>query len=167
LVYGEKVVVKLKILVNLLEGISPKNIKSLFELKHDDEYFIIEEMGNKGFKPIALTTWKIPLNKLRSTLITTEQEFLEKNKSVVGRGIVGGLLLGPAGLILGGLSGVGKKQKSKINYLYMISYTSAENEVKYITFTMPVITVNAVRKFDDSLKKLFELATDGTNEYYL
>ena len=37
---------------------------------------------------------------------------VEVDKSVLGRGLVGGLLLGPAGAVVGGLSGVGKKTVS-------------------------------------------------------
>ncbi|MDF1809399.1 MAG: hypothetical protein P1U42_06855 [Phycisphaerales bacterium] len=34
-----------------------------------------------------------------------------KSKSVVGRAVVGGLLLGPVGAVVGGISGVGQKQQ--------------------------------------------------------
>jgi len=40
----------------------------------------------------------------------------EEDKSVVGRAVVGGLLFGPLGAVVGGMSGVGKKEKvEKIN----------------------------------------------------
>lgn len=35
----------------------------------------------------------------------------EKDKSVIGRAIVGGVLLGPVGAVVGGMSGLGTKQK--------------------------------------------------------
>lgn len=39
-----------------------------------------------------------------------EQIFQLKNKSVIGRAIVGGLLLGPVGAVIGGMTGIGDKQ---------------------------------------------------------
>lgn len=41
--------------------------------------------------------------------ILTEEE--AKNKSVIGRAIVGGVLFGGVGAVVGGLSGVGQKKK--------------------------------------------------------
>lgn len=34
-----------------------------------------------------------------------------EDKSVIGRAVVGGLLLGPLGAVVGGISGVGSKTK--------------------------------------------------------
>ena len=51
---------------------------------------------------------------------------VEKNKSVVGRAAVGTVLLGPLGLILGGMSGVGKKtirpSKEKKTWFFAFTY---------------------------------------------
>ena len=38
------------------------------------------------------------------------QLFEQKSKSVIGRAIVGGLILGPVGAIVGGMTGIGQKQ---------------------------------------------------------
>jgi hypothetical protein len=38
------------------------------------------------------------------------QLFEQKNKSVIGRAIVGGLIFGPVGAIVGGMTGIGQKQ---------------------------------------------------------
>jgi len=58
-----------------------------------------------------------------------ETEFIpgkEKDKSVIGRAIGGGLLLGPVGAMVGGMSGVGKKtieeSSSKENWYIVIAY---------------------------------------------
>lgn len=147
-----------KVFISLLEGLPLKNQKSPLALTFDDEFFIIEEMGNKGFKPVVLTTFRIPLKKIQGTMLTTEKEFFEESKSVIGRGVAGGLLFGPAGLVLGGLSGVGKKQKAKTNYFYIIAYTASDGFVKNITFTLSALVLSDVRNFDGSLKILLDVS---------
>lgn len=50
---------------------------------------------------------------------TTQQELSVKSKSVIGRGVVGGIILGPIGAIVGGMSGIGSKTKT-INKPYLV-----------------------------------------------
>lgn len=45
--------------------------------------------------------------------IVNEKQIKEVDKSVVKRAMVGGLLLGPLGAIIGGMDGIGKKEKKK------------------------------------------------------
>lgn len=57
----------------------------------------------------------------------------KKSKSIIGRALVGGLILGPVGAIVGGMTGIGDKEKSKslsgIDNILSISYT--ENDKEY------------------------------------
>lgn len=55
---------------------------------------------------------------------------VHKNKSSIGRGVAGGLLLGPVGAIVGGVSGVGGKTKTQttIKNNILLRYLNAENE---------------------------------------
>lgn len=50
------------------------------------------------------------------------QQFEQQNKSVIGRAVVGGLLLGPLGAIVGGMSGIGTKLKSLGKYVFIINF---------------------------------------------
>ncbi|WP_342505614.1 hypothetical protein [Sporosarcina sp. FSL K6-2383] len=152
----------MKAIVSLVDGLPIKDPKAQIELTFDEERFIIVEKGFKGFKSIAATTFNIPLKNMLATVLTTEKELIEKNKSAIGRGVLGGVLFGPAGLILGGLSGIGKKSGSKQNYLYIISYVSSNEEIANITFGMPAMMNGVTGKFDKVLLK--KLATIEPSE---
>ncbi len=66
--------------------------------------------------------------------VVSEKEIIEKSKSVVGRAVVGGVLLGHLGTIVGGMSGIGNKQKSEIHYFMVINYKSQSGEIKVLSF---------------------------------
>lgn len=154
----------MKVIVQFLDGLTLKNSLAPIVLTFDDEYFIIEEMGGKIRKPSAVSTFKIPLENIQGTVLSTEKEIEERSKSVVGRGLAGGLLFGPAGMFLGGLSGVGKKQKTKTSYVYVIAYKASSGEIKNITFSVVLPSLNKVRNFDGSLKVLLSLSDDSDTE---
>lgn len=74
---------------------------------------------------------QISLKDIVNVGIVSDKELIEKDKSVIARGIVGNVLFGGAGLILGGLSGIGtKKVNQDIDYL-IINYKE-NNEDKVI-----------------------------------
>lgn len=67
----------------------------------------------------------IPFQKIKNAEVLIEMA--EKNKSVIGRAVVGGLLLGPVGAVVGGISGTGTNKKK--NHFLNITYIE-NNEVK-------------------------------------
>ncbi|MNI87570.1 hypothetical protein D3C73_1447780 [compost metagenome] len=75
---------------------------------------------------------------------------------MLGRGIVGGLVFGPAGLILGGLSGIGKKSKFEKNYFYIVSFVGSDTQIKNITFTMTKMMVSVADKFNTDLSRALQ-----------
>ena len=58
----------------------------------------------------------IDMKFIPHTQLTTE------NKSVIGRAVVGGLLLGPLAAVVGGISGIGTKVKTLGEYLFAINF---------------------------------------------
>jgi hypothetical protein len=69
---------------------------------------------------------KIDIRNIDNAVVMEELEQTQKNKSVVGRAVVGGLLLGPVGAVVGGMSGVGNKINSKTNYYLQITASGKE-----------------------------------------
>ena len=53
---------------------------------------------------------------------TSKTELAKDNKSVIGRSIVGAVLLGPLGAIIGGMSGIGYKEKLADEHYLIINY---------------------------------------------
>lgn len=72
----------------------------------------------------------ISLKDISNVAIISDNELIEKDKSVIGRGVVGSVLFGGAGLILGGLSGLKKKQvMQNIDYLIINYKSNSEDKV--------------------------------------
>ncbi|AFL99527.1 hypothetical protein Desde_1095 [Desulfitobacterium dehalogenans ATCC 51507] len=140
-------------LVNLIEGLPLKDPEAQLEIKFDDEYLIIEERSFKVFKTVIENTFKIPLCNILDTIVTTEKEVVDKDKSAIGRGVLGGAIFGPAGLILGGMSGIGTKKKKETIWVYIVSFVSSGGEIKNITFKMSFVMKSVTDKFDKTLKK--------------
>ncbi|GAA4295736.1 hypothetical protein [Nibribacter koreensis] len=66
----------------------------------------IEMARNLKWHSVPLLTSNIT----EISLEDKEQIKVQKEKSVIGRSIVGGLLLGPVGAVVGGMSGIGTKE---------------------------------------------------------
>lgn len=91
---------------------------------------------------------------LKITLEDTEQVYKQKEKSVVGRAIVGGLLFGSVGAIVGGLSGIsdGKKKIEMPDLLLSIELGETDETKQVLIFST---------KFKDK-----EKASKFFKEYY-
>lgn len=96
----------------------------LFEVDMDRENVILSQIALGVLKNKIIQTYKIPLENIVECGFVTEEEVVSADKSVVGRGVVGGFLFGPAGLVLGGMSGIGSKKKKKTVGLFVITYLS-------------------------------------------
>lgn len=80
----------------------------------------------------------------------TKETIIEQNKSVIGRAAVGGLILGPLGAIIGGISGVGSKSVLKGKYYLVINfwdvYTRKLQTILICTQSMPTAFINRFNK---------------------
>jgi hypothetical protein len=92
--------------------------------------------------------------KLNFWTIEQQQEVVaKKSKSVIGRALLGGVLLGPVGAIVGGMTGVGDKtvKVSDVDNIISISYSQDDKDV-IILFSC---TNKKFKKVYEYLKKNF------------
>lgn len=94
--------------------------------------------------------YRIHNSQIISLEKTTESELIKMDKSVIGRAVVGGLILGPLGAIIGGISGIGTKEKiSEKNYLIINFWdleTKAAQTLLIRSNVNPVLFINRQKK---------------------
>ncbi len=106
-----------------IEGISSLREEEKCELNvNDNDLIVISSIGN----------FSISLDRIVNAGILSKKEMESKNKSVLGRAMVGSLVgLG----FIGALSGIGQKVKKKYNYFLVINYKDKHTEeIKLLVF---------------------------------
>jgi len=92
-----------------------------------------------------------------------EQVIAQKNKSVIGRALVGGLLLGGVGAVVGGVSGTGSKNVQLSSFpdnILTICYTESGKD-NYIIFSVENKKYKDVERFFKSCyPKLYKMPKD-------
>ena len=83
----------------------------------------------KKHEPITLQ-----YSQITDVFYGQETEVVEKDRSVIGRAVAGGLLFGGVGAVVGGISGVGKKEKKVTKLLFIISYTAKDGQDAFLQF---------------------------------
>ena len=84
------------------------------------------------------------IDQQSSLKVVQEAGTIQKEKSVIGRAVVGELLLGPVGAIVGGMSGIGTKtvnvkKKTKLipaKTFFVINYADEHGEIQVVTFEL-------------------------------
>lgn len=118
-------------------GLPTQPNKDLFELEINSCDLILSQIELKVFgKNKVIQSYKIPIENIVECGFVGEQELVEKEKNVIGRGLAGGLLFGPAGMVLGGMSGVGNKKKKRTIGLFVITYLSENSPEELRSFVL-------------------------------
>ncbi|MDD2286957.1 MAG: zinc ribbon domain-containing protein [Paludibacter sp.] len=76
----------------------------------------------------GLTFYPIHNSQIISLKTVTQEELVKTDKSVIGRAVVGGLILGPLGAIVGGMSGIGSKEKFINKQYFIINFWDTQTQ---------------------------------------
>ena len=106
----------------------------------------------------------IPLTRIKEVVAFTQKEITNKDKSVVGRAIIGTALLGPLGAVVGGISGVGQKGKSKTIAFLAIHYTDKDGNAETAIFKSPNLLLLSV--FLREINKLLSITPGSVRQTY-
>lgn len=114
-----------------LSGLGTLPDNACFHIELDGDYLVLNYVELKFFgKEKLIQQYKIKAEDILALDIVNTAEL--KKKSVIGRGAAGGLLFGPVGAVLGGMSGTAQ---NSIKSTLSISYLSSSNgECKSIVF---------------------------------
>lgn len=120
-----------------IDGLSnlPKGVQCGIYAEND--VLLMQQMYAKGS-----TSYNLQFSQITNIGLVAEQEIVEKGRSVVGRGMIGGLVFGSIGAIVGGLSGVPNKETKETTYYLAVNYKATDSgEISSITFKVsPIFT---------------------------
>lgn len=114
-----------------LSGLGTLPDNACFHIELDDEFLVLNYVELKLIgKEKLIQQYKIKAGDILALDIVNTADL--KKKSVVGRGAAGGLLFGPVGAVLGGMSATAQ---NKIKSTLSISYlSSGTGECKSVVF---------------------------------
>ena len=84
--------------------------------------------------PLAENKINLDYSKITDVVYSAEVEEIQKSKSSIGRAVAGGMLFGGVGAVVGAISGTGTKTKKERHFYFIIAYTSAQGEEKFLQF---------------------------------
>ena len=133
--------------LRLVSGLPRKTNDGRVYVSFEDKNLRIAEITGV-FKDKEVQVFKLDVNKIISMDVITEENIVEKQKCVVGRGVAGAILFGPVGAIIGTASGaqtekvVDKKGDFVISY-----YGNEEDDIKTINFSFQYDPINNDAKY--------------------
>lgn len=117
------------VILKMVDGLNiPMN--TMVKLEADDEAGKVK-FTIPFIKKEPLT---LAYEQIKNIEMFREDQIKEKEKSVLGRALIGGILIGPLGAIIGGISGTGTKKKKKNKLFVVINYVSKNDEIKVVSF---------------------------------
>ena len=147
---------KNKNLFYYLSGLGTLPDNACFHIELEGEYLLLNYVELKVFgKDRLIQQYKIKAEDILALDVVNTADL--KRKSVVGRGAAGGLLFGPVGAVLGGMSGtVQNKIKASLSISYL---SSSSGECRAVVFnasppSWEAINKLAVAKLKKELEKI-------------
>lgn len=72
--------------------------------------------------------YSIHNSQIISLIKTSKEELVKTDKSVIGRAVVGGFIMGPLGAIIGGMSGIGSKESIENKHYLVINFWDVDSK---------------------------------------
>lgn len=130
-----------KKLINSLTYISgfteiDEDIKSSSSLMKDLNILVGLEIYEKGVHINVMRSFRkkhfaLASQDIKGVAIERQEKIVEeKSKSVVGRAVLGGVLLGPLGAVVGGMSGIGSKKIDLTPVANIVSISYENNGIE-------------------------------------
>jgi hypothetical protein len=138
----------------LTEDVAKFKAGNMYEVSLYNDYLELSGVGGLSVK--------LKYDQITDVYYGLEKEIVEKSKSVIGRAVTGGLLLGGVGAVVGAVSGTGKKEKTVKKFMFIISYKSSNGADAFITFEDTRLYKGV--KVAGKLKELCKV-NDATAEY--
>ncbi|MED3625588.1 hypothetical protein G4Z05_16205 [Bacillus thermocopriae] len=104
-------------------------------------------IGTKSDHLLINNTHRLSLDQVKRVQHLTEYQLVEKQKSVIKRAVVGGLLFGPLAAIVGGISGIGTKQTKEIQNFLSIDFIDKAGEEHTAVFLLSKISMEDITRF--------------------
>ena len=92
-----------------IDGDFDRTENTVQEIPHGKVSIALHTHGVQIFK--GLTFYPIHNSQIINIKTASKGEIIQSSKSVIGRAAVGGLILGPLGAVIGGMSGLNKTEK--------------------------------------------------------
>ncbi len=106
-----------------LPGVYNQSENTIAAIKSGEVKVFLHTHGIEIMKGLtSLAGLSIHNSQIISLKQTSQGELSKIDKSVIGRAVVGGLILGPLGAIVGGMSGIGNKEKFINKHYLVINY---------------------------------------------
>lgn len=83
---------------------------------------------------VVKTPVTLQYSQITDVFYGLEEKIVEKNKSVIGRAVAGGLLFGEVGAMVGAVSGTGTKEVKERDMYLIISYTASDGSDALLCF---------------------------------
>jgi hypothetical protein len=103
-----------------IEGFYDRTENSALSIPHGKVNIALHTHGIQVWT--GLTFFPIHNAQIISLNTASKGEIVSAGKSVVGRAVVGGLILGPLGAVIGGMSGIGTKEQFVDKHYIIINY---------------------------------------------
>lgn len=137
-----------------LGGLPFLYLSGLNSIEEDSMVLIVIVANQLVIKKDSSTILKtIELNEIKSIKPLSESTITEKEKSVIGRAIVGGLIFGVVGAVVGGMSGMDTKKEMKTEHFIKITLNDGTEILLAPFMNNPGNTKYLTDKFDEYLKQ--------------